>query len=94
MSIRYVAVAVVTLAVACGKSTDSRADSAGAVAPTVATTSADVKTALAIDSGMKQSRNADSVLKAHNITQAGLDSIMYRIAADSGLRAEYAAARR
>ncbi len=37
---------------------------------------------------------ADSVLQAHSITRAGFDSLLYKIAADSALSAQYAAGRR
>jgi hypothetical protein len=37
---------------------------------------------------------ADSVLAAHGLTAAGFDSLMYRIASDSSMRAALATARR
>lgn len=37
---------------------------------------------------------ADSILSAYSLTREGLDSLMYRIAADSVKSAAYAAARR
>lgn len=37
---------------------------------------------------------ADSILAAHGLTRAGLDSLMYAIAADSAKTAAYTAARR
>ena len=37
---------------------------------------------------------ADSILSAHGLTRAGLDSLMYAIAADSAKTAAYTAARR
>jgi hypothetical protein len=79
---------------ACGGKTDSRADSAGKVASAGSDMSGDVRTAVAVDSALKASPSkADSILKAHQLTAAGFDSLMYRIAEDSSLRAQYAAAR-
>ena len=54
----------------------------------------DVQTALAVKHGIETApTKADSVLQANGLTTAGLDSLMFRIAADSALRAAYATAR-
>jgi hypothetical protein len=49
-----------------------------------------VTVARAIDAAPAQ---GDSILSAHGLTRAGLDSLMYAIAADSAKTAAYAAAR-
>ena len=54
----------------------------------------DGRVALAVQSGIARAPSkTDSVLTANRLTLTGLDSLMYRIAADSALRAAYAAAR-
>jgi ABC-type uncharacterized transport system auxiliary subunit len=55
----------------------------------------DVSTAVAVYRGVNASPDkTDSVLKAHGLTEAGYDSLMYRIASDSTMRAKYADARK
>ena len=55
---------------------------------------ADVQTAVAVARGVEAFPNrSDSVLAANGLTPAGFDSLMYRIAADSAMRAAFAAAR-
>jgi hypothetical protein len=55
---------------------------------------ADVQTAVAVARGIEASPDrSDSVLAANGLTPAGFDSLMYRIAADSAMRAAFAAAR-
>jgi hypothetical protein len=92
---RAIVFAAAALLVACGKS-KSAADTstaANAMAPVVQLPT-DVQTALAVDSAVRaRPAKADSILKAHGLTAAGLDSLMYRIASDSSMRAQYAAAR-
>ena len=54
-----------------------------------------VETAVAVARGIDAApTRADSVLAAHGLTAADLDSVMYEIAADSALRAAFAAERR
>jgi PBP1b-binding outer membrane lipoprotein LpoB len=61
---------------------------------TQAAVPADVQTAVAVKRGIDASPDkADSVLQANGLTVAGFDSLMYRIAADSALRAAFASAR-
>jgi len=77
---------------ACAKDKDIASDSSAAPAPPAVPF--DVQTALAVQSGIARApRKTDSVLTANRLTLTGLDSLMYRIAADSALRAAYAAAR-
>jgi hypothetical protein len=71
---------------------DTSAQAAAAATPAVP---ADVEKALAVKRGIEAAPNkADSVLTANGLTPAGFDSLMYRIAGDSALRAAYAAANR
>ena len=55
---------------------------------------ADVQLAVAVAQAISAApTKVDSILAAHGLTQAGLDSLMYTIAADSAKTAAYAAAR-
>lgn len=61
---------------------------------TAATSNDPVQVAVAVKHGIDAApAKADSVVSAHGLTPAGYDSLMYRIASDSALRAQYAAAR-
>ena len=63
-----------------------------AVTPAV---SPDVTLALGVAAGIQAApAMADSVLQANGLTRAGFDSLLYKIAADSTLSAQYAAGRR
>ena len=73
---------------ACGGS-----DTAATPATTVPAD--DVTTALAVARGIDANPAAsDSILGAHGLTRDLLDSLMYRIAADSAMSARYTAGRR
>ncbi len=76
---------------ACGS--EPKAD-----APPVATAPAvspDVTLVLGVAAGIQAAPTmADSVLQAHGLTRAGFDSLLYTIAADSVLSAQYSAGRR
>jgi hypothetical protein len=55
---------------------------------------ADVQLAVAVAQAVAAApAKVDSILSAHGLTRAGLDSLMYGIAADSAKAAAYAAAR-
>ena len=81
--------------VACGQKADSTGDTSAA--PQTAAVPAvppEVQKAVAVRSGIAAAPDkADSVLAANGLTVAGFDSLMYRIAADSALRAAFASAR-
>jgi len=86
--------ACTALTVACGKAKPAP-DTTAAASASAPQLPADVQTALAVDSAVRaQPAKSDSILRAHGLTPAGLDSLMYRIATDSAMRAQYAAARR
>lgn len=80
--------AAALLVVACG-------GKRGASDTTAAANSNDpVQLAVAVKRGIDASPGkADSVVSAHGLTPEGYDSLMYKIASDSALRAQYAAAR-
>ena len=79
---------------ACAKDKGIASDSSAAPAATTPAVPFDVQTALAVQRGIATApTKTDSVLTANRLTVAGLDSLMYRIAADSALRAAFAAAR-
>ena len=85
-----VRIAMTLMIVACAGDKSGRADSSVAAE----TVPADVQLALEVKHGIDAAPSkADSVLKANGLTTAGLDSLMFRIAADSALRAAYATAR-
>ena len=79
---------------ACAREGDRAADTTTPVATPVApATPTEVERAVAVKRGIDAAPDkADSVLSANGLTAAGLDSLMYRIAADSALRAAYASA--
>lgn len=57
--------------------------------------SAEVTLALTIANGIEAAPAvADSILQANNLTRAGFDSLLQKIAADSTLSAQYAAGRK
>ena len=88
--IAFFAAAVVLLG--CG-SRDTPADTTAAAPPAAAPMS-DVDKAIAVHHAIgADPTKTDSVLTAHGLTAAGLDSLMYRIAADSAMRAQFAARR-
>jgi len=83
MRAAYSALAILAIA-ACGGS-----DSAATPAAD------DVSTALAVARGIDANpAAADSVLGAYGLTRDLLDSLMYRIAADSAMSARYTAGRK
>lgn len=89
MFTRLTFLAALTLGAACGGSSESAPASQAEVAP-----SGDVARAIAVARGIDANPAAtDSVLKANGLTKAGLDSLMLRIAADSGMSAQFTAAR-
>lgn len=62
------------------------------VEPSAPAVSADVTLALTVATGIQAApAAADSVLRANNLTRAGFDSLLFKIAADSTLSAQYAA---
>jgi len=80
----------VSLIAACGRS------GGGSKAPEQHTsaTPADVQLAVAVAQAISAApTKVDSILSAHGLTHAGLDSLMYTIAADSAKAAAYTAAR-
>lgn len=82
-------IALVVTAAACGGAKDDAPMADTAMAP-----SGDVALALKVSSGVDAApAMTDSVLAANGLTRAGLDSLMYRIGADSAMSAQYAAAR-
>ena len=84
---------VVLTVAACGRG--DRASSIPAEAERAAELPPIVQTAVAVAQGIDATpTRADSVLAAHGLTAAGFDSVMYEIAADSALRAAFAAGRR
>lgn len=73
-----------------GQPADTTMQAAPPATPSVPT---EVEHALAVKNGIDAApEKADSILSAHGLTPAGFDSLMYRIAADSALRAAYASA--
>jgi len=75
-----------SLMAACGRSGGGAAEQ---TAPP-----ADVQVAVAVAQAISAApTKVDSILSAHGLTHAGLDSLMYTIAADSAKAAAYAAAR-
>lgn len=77
---------------ACGGSGASEQSETTAAAPAVST---DVTLALTVADGIQAApAMADSILQANGLTRAGFDSLLYKIAADSTLSAQYAAGRR
>ncbi|HET9515509.1 MAG TPA: hypothetical protein VFO95_16375 [Gemmatimonadales bacterium] len=90
--LRAVALGLMTIvAVGCSRPGPEAAggagDAGGASPPTVVDRAAAVAHAIQADTAA-----ADSILAAHGLTRAGLDSLMYEIAADSALARAYAEA--
>ncbi len=84
---KYLALAFLVVAAACGGAKETP-DAASTV-------SADVTLALAISAALAANpASSDSVLAANGLTRDGLDSLLYRIAADSAMSAQYSAGRR
>jgi hypothetical protein len=93
--LRAVALGLMTIvAVGCGRPGPEAAggaggagDAGGATTLTMVDRAAAVARAIQADTAA-----ADSILAAHGLTRAGLDSLMYEIAADSALARAYAEA--
>jgi len=78
--------ALIVAAAACGGSNETPAPASSASAPD------DVALAIAISNAIRANPAvADSVLTANALTAAGLDSLMFRIAADSAMSVRYTA---
>ena len=86
---------VASLIAACGGG--SKAPEQQSSAPPTAEQTmppADVQLAVAVAQAIDAApTQVDSILAAHSLTRAGLDSLMYTIAADSAKAAAYAATR-
>jgi hypothetical protein len=77
-----------------GESKPAEQQPAATPAPLPSAMPADVQLAVAVAQAIEAApARADSILSAHGLTRAGLDSLMYEIAADSAKAATYAAAR-
>lgn len=86
---RLIILSAVALA-ACGGS-----ESSDTVEMAAAPVSPDVSLALTVADGIQAApAMADSILQANGLTRAGFDSLLYKIAADSTLSAQYASGRR
>ncbi|HRN53227.1 MAG TPA: hypothetical protein PK788_06990 [Gemmatimonadaceae bacterium] len=85
---RFIILSALALA-ACGGSSSETVEVASApVSP-------DVTLALTVAEGIQAApAMADSILQANGLTRAGFDSLLYKIAADSALSAQYGAGRR
>ncbi|MGH7678532.1 MAG: hypothetical protein ACRENU_08715 [Gemmatimonadaceae bacterium] len=94
---RYAMILAAGLTLAsCARDEGSNAGATTAAAQTPAAPAVpnDVRIAAAVRRGIDAAPDkADSVLSANGLTAAGFDSLMYRIAADSSLRAAFASAR-
>jgi hypothetical protein len=78
-----------------GNSAQALAESASAPASPAASLPPDVALAVEIARAVQANPSAaDSVLAAHRLSRAGLDSLVYAIAADSAKAAAYSAALR
>jgi hypothetical protein len=78
-----------------GSSAQATAESASALASPAASLPPDVALAVEIARAVQANPSAaDSVLAAHRLSRAGLDSLVYAIAADSAKAAAYSAALR
>src|SRR5512134_2304194 len=86
------------IALAACRAGDKPADQPAAqpiVADATADLPADVRLAVTVARAIEANPAAvDSILSAHGLTRAGLDSLMYAIAADSAKAAAYSAALR
>jgi len=86
------------IALASCRASEKPADQSAAqplVADAAADLPADVARAVSVARAIEANPAAlDSILSAHGLTRAGLDSLMYAIAADSSKAAAYSAALR
>lgn len=81
--------AAALMVAACGTG-QQQAESEPAAAPAAEVLPPEVQKAVAVARGLETNpAAADSILAAHGLTPAGLDSLMYLIAADSALSAAY-----
>jgi hypothetical protein len=89
-------VAVALALAACARDqAGSTADTAIGAQTATPAVPADVQTAAAVKRGIDAAPDkADSILSANGLTVAGFDSLMFRIAEDSVLRAAFASASR
>lgn len=101
MTARIAALAwAASLAVACGGTGGNSGKPAQQQQPATpavqqAVVPADVQLAATVARAIDAApTKVDSILTAHGLTRAGLDSLMYAIAADSAKTAAYSAARR
>lgn len=86
---RLVIMSAIALA-ACGGT-----ESSETVEVAAAPVSPDVTLALTVAEGIQAApAMADSILQANGLSRAGFDSLLYKIAADSTLSAQYAAGQR
>lgn len=87
----------VSLIAACGGGSGSKApEQQTSATPAAVQTAppADVQLAVVVAQAISATpTKVDSILSAHGLTHAGLDSLMYTIAADSAKAAAYVAAR-
>lgn len=84
----------VSLIAACGRSGGGSKAPEQHTSATPAAPPADVQLAVAVAQAISAApTKVDSILSAHGLTHAGLDSLMYTIAADSAKAAAYTAAR-
>lgn len=84
-------IAVLLVAAACARdtgNTDTSAAATSGAAPDSAEMAAAISSAIAASPA-----RADSILQANGHTTESFDALMFRIAADSGMSARYAAAR-
>lgn len=85
---KFIPIAALAILTACGGS-DAPADSSAARA-----VHPDVAKALDVARGLgAHPTKGDSILEANGLTRAGMDSLLYRIALDSALSAQYEANR-
>ena len=86
----------VSLIAACGRGGSKAPEQHTSATPATEQTAvpADVQLAVAVAQAISAApTKVDSILSAHGLTHAGLDSLMYTIAADSAKTAAYTAAR-
>jgi hypothetical protein len=86
--IRNALLLALVVGTACGRAAEPETPAAEPPSP-------EVTMAIEVSVAIEANPTAiDSVLAAHNLTRPGLDSLMYRIASDSTMSAQYAAGRR
>lgn len=84
---KYFALTLLLVAAACGRAKEPEPEATLAV-------SSDVMLALAVSAALTaHPASSDSVLTANGLTRPGLDSLLYRIAADSTKSRQYSAGR-